>query len=158
MAMNESRRNRLAVDIDSQAGVGGNTVVMIAEAALKIGDVVFISAENSVNKSGTQADYQAAAGVVVGGGSSGGVDYGIFDEGAVGLALVGAAKSVVVQVDGIAYVMAGDAVSAGNALTGDTATAGRVIPTGATAGQIIGIALTDAAVDGDVIKMLVVHK
>jgi hypothetical protein len=47
--------------------VGGETVVMKAAQPMNIGDGVFISAVDTVDKSTTVLDYAARAGIVVGG-------------------------------------------------------------------------------------------
>lgn len=149
------RRLALGADVDAQAGAGGPTVVLISGAALKIGDVVHITATaKRVTKSTTVGDAATFAGVVVGGGSDFGADEAFFDTDNVGKTIVGAAgKSVVVQVAGIANVVAGDVITAGAQLMYDNAVAGRVEP-GVVAGQVVGIALT-AASAGQTLQMLI---
>lgn len=156
MPVTERYRN-LAADRDARGGAGGDTIVLKSASALKIGDVVYVSASKTVAKSTIQADYQKFAGVVVGGGSDFGMDPAIFDTGSVGLtAVAAAAKSAVVQINGIANVVAGAAIAVGDKVTGDTGTAGRVLSgAGAIAGQIIGQAITAAVAAGDVIQILI---
>ena len=148
------RNLRLGGDPDAQAGAGGPTVALIAGAALKHGDVVYVSAARTVNKAAVAANGAKFAGVVVGGGSDFGADQAEFETRFVGLAATAANKTAVVQVIGIANVVAGDAIVAGAQLGFDTTTAGRVL-TNTTAGQIIGIALTAAAAAGNTIQMLI---
>ena len=144
-------------DPDAVASAGGPTIPFSAAAALKIGDAVWISTANTVNKSAVAADGVKFIGVVVGGGGSFGNNYGLFDSGSVGLSLVASGKVAEVQVAGIAWVVAGAAIAVGAELGLDTGTAGRVL-TNITAGQKIGIALTSAGAAGDKIKMLIYRR
>lgn len=156
-ALMEKRVGRLGADPDAIGGAGGNTIVLTAEAALLIGDIVFVStaAAGSVNKSATVGDYVRFAGVAVGGGSTFGADLGIFDRNATGLALIPINKATVIQTNGIAWVTAGAAIALGARCTAG-ATAGRVY-TGGVAGQTVGIAMDVAANAGDKIRMLITH-
>lgn len=149
--------SRWGANPDELSGVGGPTIEIAAGAALKIGDVAYISAASTVNKSATAANGAFFAGVVVGGGS----DFGAssealgFDRANVGLSgIVPSGKAAMLQIAGIAYVVAGDAILAGASVGFDTGTAGRVL-TNTTSKQIIGIALTAAAAAGDIIKILI---
>lgn len=150
----EKKLIRWGIDPDAVASAGGPTIPFTAGAALKIGDAVYVSAANTVNKSVTAADGGKFAGIVVGGGGSFGGDYGIFESASTGLALVASGKVAEVQIAGVAWVVAGGAIAVGATVGLDTTTAGRVL-TNATAGQIIGIALTAATNPGDKIKILI---
>lgn len=163
----ESRRTPLNGDRDTAGSAGGQIVTFKAQAAgLKIGDVVSVSTtvNDSVQKTAVAADGAKLAGVVVGGGSVGGYDPSFFGSTAVGNAVQpgtgqGAAigSSVNVQIDGIAWVVAGAAIALGATVGLDTTTAGRVL-TNAVAGQIIGIALRAAAGAASVIPILIVRR
>lgn len=66
-------------------------------------------------------------------------------------------KDVPVAVEGIVFVVADDAISAGNKLK-IGGTAGKVTPvatSGATAQEVVAIALESALADGDVIEALI---
>ena len=157
----ESLRAPVNADRDTPASAGGNICIYRQEVAgLKIGDVVIASAniDDSVVKSAVAADAPKCVGVVVGGGSVGGYDRALFGTKSVGLAMApgvgqGAAigMSVLVQYDGIAYVVA-DGVIARGGTVGLAATAGRV-SANSTAQQIIGVALRAAAGAGSVIPV-----
>lgn len=146
----ESLRTPLNGDRDTPGSAGGATVIMKQEVAgLKIGDVVIVSAtiDDSVVKSALAADAAKLCGVVVGGGSTAGYDRAFFGTKSVGLAMApgvgqGAAvgMSTIVQINGIANVVAGGVVARGATVGLDTGTAGRVIAN-AIALQIVGIAL-----------------
>jgi hypothetical protein len=154
MAVMEKRAIGWGIDPDAIASAGGPTVPFTAAVALKIGDAVSVSAANTVTKTAVAADGTKFAGIVVGGGTSFGGGYGIFESASTGLALVAAAKVAEVQIAGVAWVVAGAAISVGASVGLDTTTAGRVL-TNATAGQKIGIALTAATNPGDKIKILI---
>lgn len=146
---------RWATDPDEISGVGGPTIEIAAGATLLVGDVVYISAASTVNKSNVAANGAKFAGVVVGGGSDFGISEPLgFETQNMGLQATTVNKSATLQMEGIAYVKAGAAIAAGATVGFDTTTAGRVL-TNVTAGQIIGIALTAAAANGDIIKMLI---
>lgn len=138
--------------------IGGEVAEFIAAAALNVGDVVFLSADNTVNKSNTAANYNKFIGVVVGGESTGG--YIAQDAQLTGTAAVvaasGVGKKVLVQYSGIARVISDAPVASGIPVTTGTTTAGRVIG-GATAiaGQIIGTSLTTAAGAAVNIRLLI---
>lgn len=140
---------------------GGRCVVMTAAAALLVGDLVFISAANTVNKSNTIANYTAVLGVVVGGTAT--QMEAMLNSGDVGLTAAAAANDLVlVLFDGFAYVTAGAAVAAGAKLIVDSTTAGRV-KTGAittdlvagNSGSLAGVAIGSAAGAASVFLMQV---
>jgi hypothetical protein len=61
----------LAYDATTGGQAGGQVRYYVAGGTLLVGDVVYFSAANTVNKSATLANYNAIAGVVVGGTSLG---------------------------------------------------------------------------------------
>ena len=134
---------RSGKDVEN-GSVGGNTKRYIAGGALNVGDIVLLTAADTVNKSATAADLAAFAGVVVSGDLLSGQ---IPDDTSV--ASVNAASSggyAIVQYNGIAYALAGGTVTIGTHLSviGDT-TAGRVIA-GTTAGIIVGTPVESGSV------------
>lgn len=138
------------------APVGGIVLPFLAAATLLVGDVVFLSAANTVNKSATSADYIKFIGVVVGGRQLYGevIDPDINQTSVVGqtAALVG--EEVLVQITGIAYVVCAAAVAIAAPLQVVT-TSGRVDDPAAVAGQIVGTSLELGTGAASVIKMLI---
>lgn len=155
------------VDAEEDLGTdvpGGIVQRYKAAAALNIGDVVFLSAAFTVNKSVTEADYNAGIGVVVGGKQSG--MQVLQRDGDVGTPAASAAnEEVLVCVCGKAKVVAGAAIAAGNKITGSTVVAGRVavgtITTDLAAGdtgRLLGMALEAAAGAGEkILAMIHLH-
>lgn len=155
MTVQERRLIPWSGDVEAPAASGGPTIPFTAGAALKIGDVVYSSAAAGVvNKSNVAANGAFFVGVVVGGGGSFGGNYSLNDSGSTGLSLVASGKIAQVQVAGIAWVVAGAAISANASVGLDTTTAGRVLGN-STSKQIIGIALDAATNAGDKIRMLI---
>lgn len=136
--------------------VGGTVVRFKAGAALNVGDVVYISAANTVNKSATTADYAAFAGVVVGGTDTA-FDC-ISNDSDVGIAACSASgEYVLVQVTGLAWVKAAAATAVAKTV-GVVTTAGQVDDSTATAGAYVGTSVTAATNPGDAILMLIAHR
>ena len=135
------------------AANGGIVVQMLGAAALNVGDVVFLSAENKVNKSATTANYAGFVGVVRGGDATN--DLILDTVGAA--ACTGDGKSVLVQISGVATVPFTGTITAGThfsvVVSGSTAGA---VTAGTTAGQMLGTALTTGA--GGVVKILINHR
>lgn len=158
-AFREHRQNRLGVFPDETGGVGGNTITLLAAGALNIGDLVSLTAAGHVNKTLLAADMIRFVGIVIGGGSAPGggtvgADFARYGTDAVGTAAATAAEqAVVIQVDGIAYVVADAAVAAIVPVTNSAIVAGRVSVTGATAGQIIGLTIDAGAGAASVIRI-----
>lgn len=153
MSLRERRNFRLSVFPDEVGGVGGHTITMLSNGALKIGDVVSLVSAGHVGKTNVAADMTKFFGVVVGGGSAFGADTAIYGTETVGLAATTAAEqAVVIQVNGIAYVVSDAAVAAAAILTQGGTTAGRVLGAGA-AGQIIGVAIDAAGGAAATIRM-----
>jgi hypothetical protein len=142
--------NRSREDVIS-AGVGGTVEVFTAGASLNTGDVVYLSAANTVNKSATVTNYAGFIGVVVGGKLT---NMNIIPD-KTGVAAATTGQNTIVQLTGIALVVAGGTVTAGTnfSVMADSGTAGRVAA-GVTAGQMIGTALTTGASAGDM-KILI---
>lgn len=138
-------------------GVGGRCEVFSAGAALNIGDVVYLSAANTVNKSATLAtNLGKVVGVVVGGYKTG--MQAISRKLDVGVQAAATDEPVLVQVTGKCWVVAGDTISAGDIIIPSDTTAGRVetgtITTDAAAGNsgnILGNALEAAGAAATVI-------
>jgi hypothetical protein len=117
----------------------GDCLEMLSGAALFIGDFVYISAANTVNKSAVAATVAAAPlGVVVAGYKTNGqYPYTAAPVGVPAFVACDAAgQQVVVQYDGLALVYCTGALAAGGTVI-PGATAGQVVA-GSTAGQIVG--------------------
>lgn len=134
-------------------GVGGETIVMNAAQAMNIGDGVFISALDTVDKSTTVLDYTARAGIVVGGQIPAEGNMAILqhplDIGEIAAAIN---KPVLVCVGGICRAVADGVIAIGDIVEPDAVTAGRV-STGTT--QPFGVAMDAAALAGDIIRILI---
>lgn len=141
------------------ASLDGQDVVFTPAAALKVGDAVFISAANTVNKSTTAGDRLKRVGFVVGGDLTAMAVVSEGDTGMVGVtACTATTGRVIVRISGVAYgVVGAAAVTAGAQLFFDATTAGRVIPATPTtdAGKIVGTAIGADATAGNVVKVLV---
>lgn len=135
------------------ASVGGQVKKFLAAGTLLIGDVVYISAAETVAKSTTNADYAAYAGVVVGGASFG-KDIANSDSTMVGqtAALVG--EEVYVQIDGIAYVKSDGAILVSSRVIPDASVAGECDVAGANPGYTLGKSI-EAIADGSVGRILI---
>jgi hypothetical protein len=111
-------------DSDGIADIGGATVEFTAGAALNLGDAVFLSAANTVNKD--TASGAKFVGIVVGGAQLKGYinteqnKYGVIQAAATN-------ERVIVQRSGIAYVLTEAAYAAGTHLIPSTTTAGRML-------------------------------
>lgn len=143
----------VAADSNGKYGysVGGITTEYSAGATLNVGDVVYLSAANTVNKSLTAATVLGkVVGVVVGGAQT---DMkALSSKSDVGLAAALVNERVIVLYLGKYWVVSDAAVTAGDPLTPGTVTAGRA-KTGAIttdlaagdSGRILGNALEAAA-------------
>ncbi len=140
----------------SPKNYGGDCVVMLAAGTLLVGDVVFYSSANTVNKSSTAADYVAVVGVVVGGTATG-MQITADSPAVVGTNAATVGQNVIVQINGIATVIAAAAITIGTRLQVVT-TAGRVDDAAFVAGQTVGIALEAATNPADEIAMLIQPK
>lgn len=151
-------------------GSGGRIIYCIAGGTLLIGDVTYwTTTTEQVNTSASQANAAFFAGVVVGGGSwpnsnsaayANTIDVADCDP---STSPIGATAAVVnqvvaIQIDGIAWVVAGAAVAtSGVRLMFDTGTAGRVIG-GSTTGQVVGISVEAAAGAASIFRMHIRNK
>src|SRR5262245_40187377 len=111
-------------DPDTPDSPGGVVVIETAEAALNIGDAVYISAAHSVNKSTTASLYQGRTGFVVGGERTSMLV--MQDDNMVGTAAAAAGEKVLVCVGGKCKAVADGAITLGTPVTNDNTTAGRV--------------------------------
>lgn len=142
-------------------GLGGIVVPFTAAATLLIGDLVYLSAADNVNKTTTLATFAASAvGVVVGGKATG--NKVLQEASFVGTTAALATELVLVAVAGIVYVQATAAIGAvGAKVTTDNAStpvAGQISVTNAAAGNIMGITLDVAGTGaGEAIRMLIVR-
>lgn len=143
--------NALDNAVASWGPVGGIVKRYKAGAILKLGDVVYHSATDTVNKSNTAANYQAMAGVVVGWEDRNG-KYFMNSTADVGLACA-SGDDVFVCYLGVAWVVADAATTQFAKISQGATTAGRVDDgAGAAAGQTLGIALDAATNAADVIR------
>lgn len=144
-----------AWDSVTGAQAGGRVEYALATDSVKIGDVVYWASANHVNKSTTLADYNAIAGVVVGGArQSMRTSYVSAD---VGTLAATAQQRVIILKAGRAWV-ANDTVvaglSAGDRISPSIYVAGKVkAPTTAidTAGRVFGRVVTAAAASATVL-------
>lgn len=152
---------RGASDELTNGAVGGQVHRFAAGGTLLVGDAVFISAANTVNKSLTVGDYANFVGFVVGGDSN-----GFRTEDAVGTTAATSGQGVMVQISGVARAIVGaTGFTAGTtnvAVAPSAATAGRVIPTAALdatiiAGRALGVPTTTQAIAGSEVRVLIQH-
>ena len=139
---------------------GGLATVFTAEAALNIGDNVYLSAAHSVNKSTTQSLYQGVVGIVIGGTATG--MKVMQDDNMIGLAAAAAGELVIVCIQGKCKGVADGAITLGTPVTADNTTAGRLetatLTTEAAAGDtglITGVALETTTTAGNKFLVLV---
>jgi hypothetical protein len=136
---------------------GGEVIRCLADAALKIGDVVYWSSPLSVNKSATVTNYASFAGVVVGGEALGADE--VFLDGSLVDTTAAAADGdwVLIQTTGVAYVIAGAAIASVGPVIASAVTSGR-IASGTTAGQMLGTLLEAAAGAASVVRIFIDHR
>ena len=152
-----SLRVRGSENVTDLEAVGGEVNAFLAAGTLLVGDVVYISAANTVAKSATVGDYVSYAGVVVGGkqtfGHVGTLAADVGDT----AALVG--ELVLVQNTGKAWVTSDAAITVGARVSQGAVTAGRVddVAGAATTSQTCGIALQAATGAAEVIQILITH-
>lgn len=145
LKFNKDREDRTAL------AVGGECIVCTAAAALVTGDAVFVSATLKVNKSATSANYAGFVGVVVGGDSTN--MEAVYETGRA--AASGDGKLVLVQITGVAKMMAEGTITAGTnfSVIISGSTAGKVIA-GTTQGLMLGTPLTTSSTGNDVLVKL----
>lgn len=144
--------------------VGGHVVPFTAGATLLIGDAVYLSAANTVNKAAVTATLGTGfVGIVVGGDSYAKDGSTITDDVNQTLAVGGTAaltgERVLVQISGVAYAIAGASITAGVALMGSAAVAGRLITnSGGTFGQLVATAIQTQTTAAEPVKVLIDHR
>lgn len=139
---------------------GGYVAVFKGEAALNIGDIVFLSAAHTVNKSDDVADYVAVIGVVVGGYATN-MEV-LQDDIDVGEAACAAGEPVLVGVLGKFKVVSDEALTLGNKITSGGTTAGRAAVADITtdlvagnSGSIVGTVLETTTGAAEVVLALI---
>lgn len=138
------------------ASVGGRVVRFLAAGTLLLGDVVYISAAQTVAKSTTNANYSGFAGVVVGGftfNSGGAINT---DPTLIGQTAATVGQFVLVQIDGVAYVKSDGAILVTSDVIPDASVAGEVDVAGANPGYTLGKSI-EAIADGSVGRILIRH-
>lgn len=152
---------RGSADENANGAVGGTVHRFSSGGTLLVGDAVFVSGVNAVNKSATVGDYANFVGFVVAGESN-----AWRTEDAVGTTAATSGQGVLVQISGIARAIVGaTGFTAGTtnvAVAPSGATAGRVIPSAAldatiVAGRALGVAVTTQATAGAEVRVLVQH-
>lgn len=109
----------------TDAEIGGAVMICTAAAALKLGDVVYLSGTRTVNKSATVGNHALVCGVVVGGTNTGmQADYNAANYNSIVAA--DANEQVLVQYNGIALVICKAAITIGRTVIPDTTDAGKV--------------------------------
>lgn len=146
---------------ESVGQIGGSVVSLLAGASLFIGDIVYISALDTVNKTLVAATQLATVGVVVGGD---GTNMSVMqDDALIGVTVAATVgQKVLVAVIGIVKVLSDAAITLGNKVAPATATtAGRAKTGLATtdlvagdSGRLIGTALNTVAGAGLVVRVL----
>lgn len=116
---------------DDISGVGQNGGLVlrftVGATALKLGDAVFVSAANTVDKATATTNHAKVIGIVVGGSDLDKGNLIVHQRTAdIGTQAAAAAGKVLVAVFGIAYAVSDAAITAGDALVLGTSTAGRV--------------------------------
>lgn len=134
--------------------LGGRVIRQLAAGTLLIGDVVYVSAADTVAKSTTNANYAGFAGVVVGGASYSTDGSVCSDTTLVGTTAATVGQFVIVQIDGIAYIKSDGAILAASLIIPDASVAGECDVAGANPGYTLGVSLVGAA-DGTVGRMLI---
>ncbi len=118
-----------SVGWDSVTGaqVGGQVIYALSADSEKVGDVVYWSSDNHVSKSATLANYNAVAGVVVGGARVS--MKGLVGKTDVGTLVATANQRIVILIQGRAWVGndAGGTLASGALIQASTATAGKVM-------------------------------
>lgn len=135
------------------ASVGGRTIRMLAAGTLLIGDVVYISAAETVAKSTTNADYAAFAGVVVGGQTWDNLGTVATASTEVGQTAATVGQWVLVQIDGIVNIKSDGAILATSLVIPDASVAGECDVAGANPGYVLGKSI-EAIPDGSAGRIL----
>lgn len=145
---------------EGSAKAGGIVVEMTASGALNVGDAVLVSAANTVLKTVTTTDHKNRLGIVVGGYKTG--MRAMAESAAVGFEAAATGQQVLVQISGIAWGVADEAILIMSKLKLGEATAGRLKDGTDTtdlaagiSGRIVGAALDAATNAGDKIRVLI---
>jgi hypothetical protein len=138
-----------------RARLGGDVIRLKAAAALKAGQVVYLSADFTVNISATLTDHDEAVGIVVGGENT---NMQVLEDPSAynSFTVADANEDVLVQISGVAYVITDAAIAVGLKVIPDTVTAGRV-KAGTTAGLIVGKLLEASTGVADIAKILMIR-
>lgn len=135
---------------EDNVGLGGIVIRAKAAAVLNIGDAVFISAANTVDKSTTATDYAKRAGIVVGGENT--FQNVLQDDDDIGESAADANEDVLVCIAGMARAVAGAVIAAGDRMIADGTTAGRLKVGALLTIASGGTAVTSTAANGDIIS------
>lgn len=140
-------------DLPQIIAPGGDCLYGKAAATLLVGDVVFLSATDTWNKSGVVANYAGIVGVVVGGFRT--AMQVVSDDALIGVAQAALiTENVIVLVYGVAKVVTDGAIAVNTKVTA-SATPGRVSTTGAASGNFIGGTMMVAAGAAAVVRLAV---
>jgi len=134
--------------------IGGIVKRFTVASTILLGDVVYISAAETVAKSTTNSNYAKFAGIVVGGSSfdvSGAINV---DSTLIGQTAAVSGGWVLVMISGIGYIKSDGAILAGSTVIPDASVAGECDVAGSNPGYTLGIAL-EAISDGSVGRLLI---
>lgn len=144
--------------------VGGIVKVFLAGGPLNVGDHVYFSGLNQVNKSAVAADYVKRSGIVVGGDLTGmecqSEAVAVGRPAASNVAVGGSVPSrVIVCIQGVAWVIADAVIAVGAPISGSILVAGRVrtavLPVAAADSRVVGQILKAAGAAADVRQALI---
>lgn len=134
----------------SRLPTGGQVMLFKAGAALNIGDIVYISAADTVNKSAVAGTFdRKLVGVVVGGKNNDNVIAETASE--VGVAAAAANEDVLVMVEGVTFVKADGIIAVGDPFTASTTTAGKATAAADLTIASGAVAVTSTAANGNII-------
>lgn len=146
---------------------GGICKAFVAAAPLNVGDHVWLSGLNQVNKSAVAADHVKALGIVVGGDLTNGEVQSeaaqVGQPAASNVAIAGQPGNipsrVLVCIQGVCWAVADAAIAVGLPIAGSILVSGRVraavLPVAAADSRVIGRLLKASAAAGDVRQVLV---
>lgn len=130
-----------------KARLGGSVIRLKAGVALKLGDAVYCSADETVSKSATSSNHDEVMGVVVGGENT---NFQVIEDSAAYnvMTAADANEDVLIQISGICYVICAAAIAAGQRLVLDTGTAGRAKAAADVTVTSTGLTITGAPAIG----------
>lgn len=134
--------------------VGGHIKKFLTASTLLIGDVVYLSALNTVAKSTTNANYAAFIGIVMGGQTFDPAETVASEAEQVGDTAAVDGQWVLVQIEGIGLVKSDGAILVGSLCMPDLSVAGECDVAGANPNYTLGIAI-EAIPDGSAGRMLI---